>query len=43
VENETDLKEKRRFTPQQLTSWITVNVRSIDVILLRLRPMPINR
>jgi hypothetical protein len=43
MENETDLKEKRLFSPQQLTFWLIVNVRDMNVILPRLRPMPINR
>ena len=43
VENETDLKEKRPFSPRQLTFWLIVNVRDMNVILPRLRPMPINR
>jgi hypothetical protein len=41
VENETDLKEKRLLSPRQLTFWLTVNVRGVNVILLRLRPVPI--
>jgi hypothetical protein len=43
VENETDLKEKRLPSPQQLTFCLIVNVRDMNVILLRLRPVPINR
>jgi hypothetical protein len=43
VENESDLKEKRLFSPRQLTFWLIVNVRDMNVILLRLRPVPINR
>jgi hypothetical protein len=43
VENETDLKEKIMLSPRQLTFWLTVNVRGMNVILLRLRPVPINR
>jgi hypothetical protein len=43
VENETDLKEKRLFSPRQLTFWLIVDVRDMNVIFLRLRPMPINR
>jgi hypothetical protein len=38
VENETDLKEKRLFT-----FWLIVNVRDMNVIFPRLRPVPINR
>jgi hypothetical protein len=43
VENETDLKGKRLISPRQLTFWLTVNVRDMNVILPRLRPMSINR
>jgi hypothetical protein len=43
VENETDLKEKRLPSPRQLTFCLTVNVRDMNVILLRLRHVPINR
>jgi hypothetical protein len=43
VENETDLKRKRLLSPRQLTFWLTVNVRDINVILPRLRRVPINR
>jgi hypothetical protein len=42
MENETDLKEKRLFSPRQLTFWLIVNVRDMNVILPRLRPVPIN-
>jgi hypothetical protein len=43
VENEIDLKEKRQLSPRQLTFWIVVNVRDMNVILPRLHPVPINR
>jgi hypothetical protein len=43
MENETDLKEKRLFSPRQLTFWLIVNVRDMNVVLPRLRPVPINR
>jgi hypothetical protein len=43
VENETDLKEKILPNPQQLTFCLTVNVRDMNVILLRLCLVPINR
>jgi hypothetical protein len=43
VENEIDLKEKRLFSPRQLTFWLIVNVRDMNVIFPRLRPVPINR
>jgi hypothetical protein len=33
VEDETDLKEKRLLSPRQLTFWLTVNVRGMNVIL----------
>jgi hypothetical protein len=42
MENETDLKEKRLLSPRQLTFWIVKNVREMNVILPRLRPVPIN-
>jgi hypothetical protein len=43
VENETDLKGKRLLSPRQLTFWLTTNVRDMNVILPRLRPVSINR
>jgi hypothetical protein len=43
VEDETDLKGKRLLSPRQLAFWLTVNVRDMNVILLRLRHVPINR
>ena len=43
VKDETDLKEKRLLSPQQLALWSIVNVRDMNVILSRLRPVPINR
>jgi hypothetical protein len=43
VENETDLIEKRLPNPRQLTFCLIVNVRDMNVILLRLRLVPINR
>jgi hypothetical protein len=43
MENETDLRRKRLLSPRQLTFWLTVNVRDMNVILPRLRPVPINR
>jgi hypothetical protein len=43
VENETDLKEKRLPSPKQLAFCLIVTVRDMNVILLRLRPVPINR
>jgi hypothetical protein len=43
VKDEIDLKEKRLLSPRQLALWSIVNVRDMNVILSRLRPMPINR
>jgi hypothetical protein len=43
VEDETDLKGKRLLSPRQLAFWLTVDVRDMNVILSRLRPVPINR
>ena len=43
VKDETDLKEKRLLSPRQLALWSTVNVRDMNVILFRLRLVPINR
>jgi hypothetical protein len=43
VKDETDLKEKRLLSPRQFTLWSIVNVRDMNLILSRLRPVPINR
>jgi hypothetical protein len=43
MENETDLKGKRLLNPRQLTFWLIVNVRDMNVISPRLRPVSINR
>jgi hypothetical protein len=43
VEDETDLKGKRLLSPRQLAFWLTVNVMDMNVILVRLHPVPINR
>jgi hypothetical protein len=43
VKDETDLKEKRLLSPRQLALWSTVNVKDMNVIVSRLRPVPINR
>jgi hypothetical protein len=43
VKDETDLKEKRLLSPRHLALWSTVNVRDMNVIVSRLRPVPINR
>jgi hypothetical protein len=37
------LKRKRLLSPRQITFWLIVNVRDMNVILPRLRTMPINR
>jgi hypothetical protein len=42
VKDETDLMEKRLLSPQQSALWSTVNVRDMNVILSRLRLVPIN-
>jgi hypothetical protein len=43
VEDETNLKGKILLSPRQLASCLTVNVRGMNVILLGLRHVPINR
>jgi hypothetical protein len=43
MKGETDLKEKRLLSPRQLALWSTVNIRDMNVILPRLRHVPINR
>jgi hypothetical protein len=43
VKDGTDLKEQRLLSPRQLALWLIENVRDINVILPRLRPMHINR
>jgi hypothetical protein len=43
MENETDLKGKRLLSPSQIIFWLTINVRDMNVILPRLRPVSINR
>jgi hypothetical protein len=43
MENETDLKEKRLFSPRQLTFRLIANVRDMNVIFPKLCPVPINR
>jgi hypothetical protein len=42
MENETNLKGKRLFSPRQLIFWLIVNVRDMNVFFPRLRPVPIN-
>jgi hypothetical protein len=43
VKDITDLKKKRLLSPRRLALWSTVNVGDMNVILCRLRPVPINR
>jgi hypothetical protein len=42
-EGQNRLKRKRLFSPQQLTFWLMENVKDMNVILSRLRLVPINR
>jgi hypothetical protein len=41
--DETDLKMKRLFRPQQITIELLSSIKGINVILYGLRPVPINR
>ena len=43
IKGETDIKEKRLFSPRQSALWSTVNVKDMNVILSGMRPVPINR
>jgi hypothetical protein len=43
MENETDLKGERLSSPRYFIPKSVVNVKGMNVILYRLRPMPINR
>jgi hypothetical protein len=43
AEKGTDLKMKRQFRPQRITIELLANVKGMNVILLGLRPVPINR
>jgi hypothetical protein len=43
MKDETNLKEKRPLSPRQLALRSIVNVRDMNVILSKLRPVPINR
>ena len=43
AEKEIDLKMKRLFRPRQITIELLSSVKDINVILHRLRPVPINR
>jgi hypothetical protein len=42
VENKTDLKGKRLSSPRQIVLKSIVNIKDMDVILHRLRLVPIN-
>jgi hypothetical protein len=39
----TDLKGKRLFSPRWIVLMSIVNIKGMNVILHRLRPVPINR
>jgi hypothetical protein len=43
AERETDLKGKRIYSPRWIVLKSIVNIKGINIILHRLRPMPINR
>jgi hypothetical protein len=43
AEKETDLKGKRLFSPQIVVHKSIVNMKGMNVISHRLRPVPINR
>jgi hypothetical protein len=43
VENGTELRRKRPSSPRHVVHKSMVNIKGINVILHRLRPMPINR
>jgi hypothetical protein len=43
VEKGTDLKGKRLSSPRWVVHKSIVNIKGMNVILHRLRPMPINR
>jgi hypothetical protein len=43
MENGTDLKGNIPPSPRSITSQLVVSVKDMDVILPRLRPVPINR
>jgi hypothetical protein len=42
-ERRNRLKGERLLSPQQLALWLTVNVKDMNVISSRLRPVPTNR
>jgi hypothetical protein len=39
----TDLRRKRLFSPRQVVLMSILNIKGMNVILHRLRPVPINR
>jgi hypothetical protein len=43
AERETDLRRKRLSSPRQIVIKSIVNMKGMNVILCRLRPVPINR
>jgi hypothetical protein len=43
AEKVTDLKRKRLSSPHRIVYKLIINVKGMDVISHRLRPMPINR
>jgi hypothetical protein len=43
VEKGTDLKRKRLFSPHRIVYKIIINVKGMNVISHRLRPVPINK
>jgi hypothetical protein len=43
MENDTDLEQKRLSSPRKIIPKSIVNVKGMNAILHRLRPVPINR
>jgi hypothetical protein len=43
AEKGTDLKRKRLFSPHRIVYKLIINVKGMNVISHRLRPVPINR
>jgi hypothetical protein len=43
AERETDLKGKRLFSPRWIVLKTILNIKGMNVILHKLRPVPINR
>jgi hypothetical protein len=43
AEKGTDLKRKKQFSPHRVFYKIIINVKGMNVISHRLRPVPINR